>query len=499
MPNKYRIQREKYGPDPMYGTREKNEKGEFGKYKWKTWDQIYEIVISFAKACEEMGLCPTIEEDGRKVRALGIFCKTREEWMCTWIATWYLSGCIVPLYDTLGDESIEWIVKQAELRTIVTTTPFIGKLARLKHEGRLDHLHTVITIEEPTKEEAELLAKTDLKVLRFYQCIEIGKKSSVVLKPTVYPDSLATICYTSGTTSKPKGVMLTHKNYTSMADGILSMPFLKPKHDHTCICWLPLAHVFEQFVVVVCIAAGIKVGFYSGDVLKLVNDIQELKPQYFGSVPRVFNRVYEQVNKQVSSLTGFKKWLYNKGVAAKLQRLRTTGNNKHAFYDRFVFAKIRNMLGGNIELVFVGGAPLSPEVQEMSRIWLSCNIVQGYGQTETTGPIFVQDADDTYPASLGRPLIHVEGKLQDIPEMKYFSTDTTGGKPTPRGEIMVRGAGISPGYWRDPVMTKETFTSDGWIHTGDVGRMAPQGYMTIIDRKKHIFKLAQVLIFWFLT
>jgi len=476
----------------MYGTRQVNEKGELGAYKWKSYDEIYDIATSLAKCCEELDLCPPLEEDGRVTKRLGIFCKTREEWMCSWIATWYFGGCIVPLYDTLGEESIEWIVKQAELKTIITTSPFISKIAKLKGQGKLDHLNVVITIEEPTKDELEMLAKTNLKLLRYKEALDIGKKSKVVLNPKVTPDMLATICYTSGTTSMPKGVMLTHRMYASMAAGILSLPFLKPEPNHTCLCWLPLAHVFEQFIAVICIAKCIKVGFYSGDVAKLVGDLKELKPHYFGSVPRVFNRIYEQVNKEVANLGSFKKWLYNKAVAAKTERLRTTGNYKHAFYDKFVFAKIRNMIGGNLLTCCVGGAPLSPDVQEMSRIWFSCCIVQGYGQTETTGPICAQDDDDVYPASIGRPLVHAEAKLQDIPEMKYFSTDTTDGKPTPRGEIMLRGPGVSPGYWRDKALTKETFTEDGWIHTGDVGKMSPQGHLTIIDRKKHIFKLAQV-------
>jgi len=466
--------------------------GTFGKYVWKSYDEIYEIVTNFAKGCEALDLCPVNEMEGIKTRFIGIFFKTREEWMTTWIASWYLSGCVVPLYDTLGEESIEWIVKQAELKTIVTTTTYLGKLAKLKLEGKLEHLRTVVTIEEPTKEESEILAKTNLKVLRYAECIEIGKKSSVVLNPKVTPNSLAIICYTSGTTSMPKGVMLTHRNYVALSEGMLSLYYLKPKPDHSCLCWLPLAHVFEQFVAVTCIAAGIRVGFYSGDVTKLVGDLQELKPQYFGSVPRVFNRIYEQTMKETSKLTGFKKYLYEKGVAAKLANLRSTGRNTHAFYDRFVFNKIRNMLGGNLSVVFIGGAPVSSEVLEMSRVWLGCSIIQGYGQTETTGPIIVQDPDDILPASIGHPVTTAEAKLEDIPEMKYFSTDTTDGKPTPRGEILLRGAAITPGYWRDPVLTKETITADGWIHTGDVGKMSPQGNLTIIDRKKHIFKLAQV-------
>ncbi len=475
----------------MYGTRQKLPDGTFGHYTWKSFDQIYEIVTSFAKACVQLDLCPEIESEGRKVRMMGIFCKTREEWMTTWIASWYFGGCVVPLYDTLGDESVEWIVNQTDLRAIVTAPATIGKLVKLKQQGKIDILKAIITVDEPSKDDLEQVARTDLKLYRYKEMIEIGSKSKVELKPKVTPDSLAVICFTSGTTSRPKGVMLTHRNYTSMGEGILSLKFLHPKDGEGLLCWLPLAHVFEQFTAVICLSVGMKVGFYSGDVTKLTNDLQELKPAYFGSVPRVFNRIYEQMMKETAKLTGFKKYLYNRAVAAKTERLRTTGSYTHSFYDRFVFKKIRNMMGGQVILIFVGGAPLSPEILEMARVWLSCIIVQGYGQTETAGPIAAQDPDDIYPASIGYPLVHCESKLQDIPEMKYFSTDMTDGQPTPRGEIMFRGPALAAGYWKDPAMTKETFTEDGWIHTGDVGRLSPQGHMTIIDRKKHLFKLAQ--------
>ena len=242
-------------------------------------------------------------------------------------------------------------------------------------------------------------------------------------------------------------------------------------------------------------ATGVRVGFYSGDIKKVTDDLQVLRPEYFGSVPRIFNMIYEKTNKEIVKLTGFKKWLYNKAVASKLETLRKSGLNNHKVYDNILFDKIRKVLGGNVILVFLGGAPIAPEVLEMSRIWLCCFILQGYGQTETTGPIMVNRFDDLYPGSVGSTLIHAEAKLCDIPEMEYYSTDTTDGKPTPRGEIMIRGGAISPGYWREPELTKETFTTDGWVHTGDVGKLSPWGNLTIIDRKKNIFKLSQVNLF----
>ena len=154
-----------------------------------------------------------------------------------------------------------------------------------------------------------------------------------------------------------------------------------------------------------------------------------------------------------------------------------------------MFSKIRNTLGGKMQLIFIGGAPATPDILEMSRVWLSCAIVQGYGQTETTGPIFAQDPDDIIPASIGRPLAMAEAKLADIPEMNCY-----GREPNPKGEIMLRGPAVAMGYFKDPKQTAEAFEPDGWLHTGDVGTLLPSGHLIIVDRKKQIFKLAQVVL-----
>ena len=204
----------RYTRDPFYGTREKLPNKTFGKYIWKSYAEVYKIVTSLAKSFEELDLCPTIIENGRKIRPLGILCRTREEWVYNWFATWYINGCVVPLYDTLGTTSNAWIINQCELKTVVTTPDLIKKLIALKKEEKVKNLVNVITIEpltEDVKNECDLCG---LKVYNYKDCIEIGNNSKIKLNPIVKPDNLATICYTSGTTSNPKGVILV--NY---ADG----------------------------------------------------------------------------------------------------------------------------------------------------------------------------------------------------------------------------------------------------------------------------------------
>lgn len=485
--------REKMGKKPLYGTRHKQANGSLGPYEWKSFDEIGREAVNLAKACQSLDFCPIVEAEGRKFKTIGVYLKTREEWLVTWFASWYLSGCVVPLYDTLGDDSIQWIVQQAELKTILTTTTFVGKLAKLKAAGGLKTLQFIISVDEPTEEEKIAATNAGIKVFGFKECLEIGEKIKEDLHPKVTPDSLAMLCFTSGTTSRPKGVMLTHRNYISLCEGVRCISYYQPVVGDTGLCWLPLAHIFEQIVACFMLATGVKLGFYSGDNMKLVEDIQLLHPNYFGSVPRIFNRIYEATKKSTDSLTGYKKYLYEKGVATKLANLRKNGCYTHKIYDLLVFKKIRNTLGGKMKITFVGGAPFAPEIQELSRVWLSCIVIQAYGQTETTGPVFNQGELDNIPGSVGMPFCNVEAKLIDIPEMNYLSTDKTDGKNTPRGEILVRGPACSLGYFKEPELTKETF-SEGWVHTGDVGMLFPGGQLKLIDRRKNIFKLAQVKI-----
>lgn len=190
-----RTVRAKYGPKTLFGSREKLPNGNFGKYLWKSYDEVYEIVTSFAKTLEERDLCPTIKEDDRQVRTLGIFCKTREEWVCTWIACWYIGGCIVPLYDTLGEDSVMWIIQQAELRTVVTTTPYINRIIKLKKDGKPELLKNVIIPEELSEEEVKEIEECGLTLYMYNECIEDGRKSKIELKPDVKPETVATMCY----------------------------------------------------------------------------------------------------------------------------------------------------------------------------------------------------------------------------------------------------------------------------------------------------------------
>ncbi len=215
-------------------------------------------------------------------------------------------------------------------------------------------------------------------------------------------------------------------------------------------------------------------------------DVEALKPTFFVSVPRLFNRVHDKVKAGVNAKGGFAKWLFNYAFETKLEALRKNGELKHWLWDRLVFAGIREKLGGRVKAMLTGSAPLSAQVIDFLRVVFSCPVIEGFGMTETAAITTLTPPGDLTQGQIGLPVPCVEIKLVDIPEMSYTSKD----QPNPRGEIWIRGPSVFSGYYKDEENTKISLR-DGWVVTGDVGMWDAQGRLFLIDRKKSLFKLAQ--------
>jgi long-chain acyl-CoA synthetase len=243
----------------------------------------------------------------------------------------------------------------------------------------------------------------------------------------------------------------------------------------------------EMIVFLVAMSAGSQVGFWRGDTMLLVEDFAALRPTVLVGVPRVFNRIYDRINAQISQASLVKRQLFSYAYSAKLAALRESGELHHALWDRLVFSKISAVVGGRVRVILSGSAPLSPAVQDFLRIVFACPVVQGYGLTETTAALSVQDLGDTSSGNVGAPAVCTEVKLVDVPEMGY----TSSGPGVQQGEICARGPSIFRGYYKMPEKTAEDIDRDGWFHSGDIGEWLPNGALKIIDRKKNIFKLAQ--------
>ena len=229
-----------------------------------------------------------------------------------------------------------------------------------------------------------------------------------------------------------------------------------------------------------------KVGFFGGDVTKLTDDCSVLKPTVFPSVPRLYNRIYGKIQDKFKAATGCKGILVNSATGSKLASLKETGGFSHCFFDALVFKKVRAMLGGCVKLMVTGSAPIHSDVLDFLKVCFCCDICEGYGMTETSGGSFVTFPGDPNTGVVGGPVQNVKIRLKDIPEMGYTSND----KPNPRGEICFWGPSVMSGYFKNPEKTAEAF-HDGWLLSGDVGMVYPNGAVKIIDRAKNIFKLSQ--------
>lgn len=231
----------------------------------------------------------------------------------------------------------------------------------------------------------------------------------------------------------------------------------------------------------------IATGFYQGDPLKLTEDCQVLKPAFFPSVPRLYNRIYGKITSTLEQAGSCKKWLIDKALATKQANLAATGATTHGCYDKLVFSKTAAILGGNVRKMVTGSAPIDKAVLEFLKVAFCCPVLEGYGLTESAAGSCITHPDDPLCGHVGGPTEYVKFRLKDLPEMDYRITD----KPYPRGEVCMIGPSMFSGYYKREDKTQECHDEEGWFHTGDVGMVYPNGSVKIIDRSKNIFKLSQ--------
>ncbi|KAF5358282.1 hypothetical protein D9756_001698 [Leucocoprinus leucothites] len=377
-------------------------------------------------------------------------------------------------------------INHAHTTVVFLTSDHVSTLLKLARQ--IPCLKMIVVIDKVPLESAKLFVEwgqsVGIKVQELHELEAYGKANLIEpIKPT--PDTIATICYTSGTTSNPKGVILRHKNLAMATCS--NLYGLALPDDGILMSYLPLAHIYERICELCTIAVGGRIGYFTGDPLRLLEDAQLLKPNFFPSVPRVLNRVY-QAAMTGGNVPGIKGKIFNKAVTTKLERLRTTGEVTHPLWDKIVFRKIQRVLGGQIQLVTSGSAPISSEVMDFLKIAFACEVDEGYGMTETAATTTKSwPGDSTASGTVGPPQPVNEVKLVDVPAMGYTSED----EPNPRGELCIRGLNTFTEYYKDPKNTKEALDDEGWLHTGDVAEIDSVGRVKIIDRVKNIMKLAQ--------
>ncbi|KAL2609860.1 hypothetical protein R1flu_028433 [Riccia fluitans] len=454
------------------GARVRREDGSAGEYKWMTYGEVGAARSAIGSALVKHGI--------PKGSCVGLYMINRPEWVIVEQACNSYSYVSVPLYDTLGADAVQYIINHAEINAVFCTQDKLQTILSCLSELPTIRLIGVIVDE---RNALPLPSISGVEILSFRSLEAEGIAHPSPFVPPA-PEDTATLCYTSGTTGTPKGVVLTHRNLITSCAGYTRGQQVSTNDVH--VSYLPLAHIYERMNVITACHYGCGVGFYQGDVLKLLEDLEALKPTMFSSVPRLYNRIYDRINSTVKGSSGLKQWIFNAAYNAKKEAL-ARGKTPSPIWDRLVFNKIKSTLGGRTRILASGASPISPEVLDFLRICFGCQVTEGYGMTETSCVITNCDKEDLTSGHVGSPNPACEVKLVDVPEMEYTSRD----KPYPRGEICVRGPIIFQGYYKDEVQTREVLDDEGWLHTGDIGLWLPGGRLKIIDRKKNIFKLAQ--------
>lgn len=464
------------GNGMMLGSRKKQADGS-EPYIWLTYKEVIDRSIDLSCGLIDLGIPP-----GQKT-FIGIFAKNCPEWIISELAI-YNSNCVlIPLYETLGPDSCRFIVNQSEMKIVICD--YENKaLCLLSHRSSCPLLKDVIIIDGASSYLKAAGARVGLSIYSFEEIEKRGREMEV--KPRLQgpsPDDLCTICYTSGTTGRPKGVMLTHGNVIACATVLSYIRNVGFYSSDVMISFLPLAHMFERLLECAVFTVGARIGYYRGDIRTLAEDIKELRPTIVPLVPRVLNRVYDKVMAEANkSFT--KRTLLNAAIAFKTREVQKGIIRTDSFFDTVVFKKIREALGGRVKLMITGSAPLAENVMKFARAAMGCVVLEGYGQTECVAACTVGVEGDSIPGHVGIPSVCNAIKLVDVPELGYFTKDQA-------GEVCIRGYNVFKGYYKDETMTKEVLDSDGWLHTGDIGQWTATGTLKIIDRKKHIFKLSQ--------
>ena len=389
---------------------------------------------------------------------IAIMAKTRYEWTVLDFAIWYAGAVSVPIYETSSSEQVEWILSDSGAVAIIVETPAHREVVNPVITSACKSIWTITdgALDEITKL-GQNISDADVETRR----------------RAPKPESLATLIYTSGTTGKPKGVQLTHQNFLSECGNVVqgaSDLFLKP--GGSTLLFLPVAHVFGRMVEVGAITAGLHLA-HCGDITRLAADLGTFKPTFVLAVPRIFEKIYNGAEAKADAAGKGSIFRKAADIAIKYSEAQDSKKLniglmiKHAIFDKLVYSKIRAGMGGRVEAAISGGAPLGVRLGHFYR-GAGINILEGYGLTETTAGATLNLSTAQKVGTVGRPLPGTTIKIAED------------------GEVLIKGAIVMNGYWQNDNANSETFTSDGYFRSGDLGTIDHQGFLAIVGRKKEL-------------
>ncbi|RKY54738.1 MAG: long-chain fatty acid--CoA ligase [Candidatus Neomarinimicrobiota bacterium] len=434
-----------------------------GVWEKKSYRKVGNIVRKLSLMLNAWGV--------RKGDHVAIISENREEWVITDMAIISIGAVNVPIYPTLSEEQIRFILEDAKPRILfLSGEELYGKIEKIGYR-----FEEVVAFEQ---------FQTDGVV--FFQDLikdadrinEDSLATFTSLMKEVSPDDLVCINYTSGTTGKPKGVMLTHRNF--VFDILNSTKIVKIVPEDRFLSFLPLSHVLERmggyYTPLLC---GASIAF-AESLEKIVENMKEVSPTILVSVPRLFEKIYSGVLTNIESASRLKKKIFHWSVrAGKLRIKKEVGGAKLNALERFklsvadklVFSKLREFTGGKLERFISGGAPLSKEIAEF--FWAAgMKIYEGYGLTETAPVLTLNGPGRVRLGSVGKAIPGTEIKI---------ARD---------GEILVKGGQVMKGYYKNEEATREVIDGEGFFHTGDIGYLDEEGFLFITDRKKNIIVTA---------
>src|ERR1051326_1213923 len=395
---------------------------------------------------------------------IAILANNRPEWNFTDMAV-QMSGCVlIPIYPTISEHDLEFILKDAEVKYIfVSPEDIYNKVKAVS--ANVPSVKDIYTFNNFSG------AK------HFTDLIELGKKNKnesklSEIKNSIKENDLATILYTSGTTGTPKGVMLSHNNIFSNVYAVRHLPPVD--HNDRCLSFLPLNHIYERMLVSLYMYLGVSI-YYAESLDTIGDNLREIKPHVFTCVPRLLEKVFDRIVSKGNELTGIKKklffWALKLGEQYELSGKSFWYQFQLWIANKIIFSKWREALGGNVRAAVSGGAALNPR---LARIFSAAQIpvLEGYGLTETSPVIAVNTLEPG-----GRKFGTVGPIIPDV-QVK-FDED---------GKILRKGPNIMLGYYKRPEATAEVIDKEGWFHTGDIGILEDGKYLKITDRKKEIFK-----------
>ena len=436
---------------------------ENGQWKQYSTQDVKKIVDNVSLSLIKLGL--------KKDDKVALISPNCPEWNFIDLGTIQIGCQLVPLYPTSTASDFQYTINHSESKVIFV----YGK----EHYDKIQKIRS----ELPSVQEIYSIQKIE-GVKHFSEFLELGKNDNPdIIKPyrdAVQPTDIVTIVYTSGTTGVPKGVMLSHHNVVSNITTVVKL--LPVNNSMKALSFLPLNHIFERIVFYVYMYVGVSI-YYAESLDTIRDNLQEVKPHFFTTVPRLLEKVYDKIVLTGTGLKGLKKqlffWALNLGLKYDFEK---ENDFLYMFQlgiaRKLVFSKWRAALGGNIVAIVSGASALQ---ERLARVFWAAGIpvLEGYGQTETSPVVSVNTLEPIKGCRFG-----TVGKVIPGVEVKILQEP---GYREGEGEILVKGPNVMQGYYKNPEATRETIEPDGWLHTGDIG-MLVDGFLKITDRKKELFK-----------